>query len=351
MKKNIIRMLLISNCLFFMGAGCEKAPKSTLENGVLKADTKNSFGQSENTARNNSTYTLDDIAAQLSSHYTKEFSSENNCLYFDADVEIPDHTIDIYRSEVVINPWSETEVTDLFDDLKRENMVTGDELPESYEDTSSQIRLAGIDYSNIELEKQNKSDNIDEQDKEGTKKKAEKFSDIMTKAGVPIVTKPLEVMEDGWDGRSFWTIPVFQGVEFATGFPTTGTCKILNEVLQGTVSFLDGEIINFHINERFQCIDSEVCQSFASWEDIEKIIEKAIASRELIFSKKLKATRISLKYIILNNEKLQMLPVWNVEFDKDSYYHALEENSDSNETISMMNLCINALDGSIVYAS
>lgn len=46
-----------------------------------------------------------------------------------------------------------------------------------------------------------------------------------------------------------------------------------------------------------------------------------------------------------------MLPVWNVEFDKDSYYYALEENPDSNETISMMNLCINALDGSIVYAS
>ena len=89
----------------------------------------------------------------------------------------------------------------------------------------------------------------------------------------------------------------------------------------------------------------------AALEQIKSSLQKAVDDSEIIFSDQLKAVRMELVYLAQKEGKnVSVIPVWNFIFDTDSYYQYLEKHPDENGTTSMMNLCINAVNGTIAYA-
>lgn len=351
MKRKRIRHI-VPYCLLLavILTSCEKPPDSTMKDGTLISEPTNEKLQ---TAANSK-----GVEKELSSpqetlqsfpdHYTKEFSSGTNGLYVDADIVIPEQGIKVYQANVSLSPWTKNQVETFSGKLEEMKLLSGNDLPEAFDQTS-QVPLVGITYSNPELLMEDKSGTLQDEQINGYSEQQEKFCLALEACGLSVKLEPFTGIEGNWDGRSFSVAPLFEKLPLATGFPTTGTGRIINEFIGGSVTFSEEGIVDFFVNGKFNFTNREECKSLASMEIIENTIQTALDSKELIFSKDLKATSFSFEYLIVNeSETLQMIPVWNVKFDVDAYYQSLEENRD--QAISMMNLCINAVDGSVAYA-
>ncbi|MDO4273541.1 MAG: hypothetical protein Q4D16_07725 [Eubacteriales bacterium] len=346
---------LVPYCVIaaMMLSACEKAPENTVKDGALVSESTDNKVKSANdsNAKERERLSPQEILQSFPSHYTKEFSAGTNCLCVDADIVIPAQDIKLYQADVLLDPWSEEQVRVVSAKLEEAGLLSGSELPEAF-DYTSQVPLVGITYSNSDLSKQEKSGTLQGGQEEEFSQYLEDFCRIFAASGLPVRAEPQNDMEGNWDGRTYSLAATFEEIPLAAGFPATGTGRIINEFTGGSVTFSEDGIVDFFMNEKFNFTNQEECKSLASMETIANTLQAALDSAELIFSRDLKAVKLSLEYLIVSeSEHLQMIPVWNVTFDVDAYYHALEESTDQEQKMSMMNLCINAVDGSVAYAS
>lgn len=340
--------------LSFALTACEKAPESTVKNGVLMSEKANEQGEpAKADTEPAGQQSVQEILQSFPEHFTKEFSYGTNCLNVDADVVIPKGDIKIYEADAAQAPWTEAEIESLSADLVKAQLTSADR-PLKSSDILQNIPYVGITYYNEGIPDSDKAEGSGEAaEAQGIdySPKMESFCQVWNAQEWKIKAEPKRLWDGSFDGTTFSVIPMYEGIPIATEFPTTGTEIIENEGIGGWVRFAENQVIEFNILGKYSFDNRAECNTLASLDTIAASLQAAIESSDIMFSREMRAVKLSLEYLLTReDDTIRLLPVWNVGFDLEYYHDKLAESQNEVQLISMSTLCINAIDGSVAYA-
>lgn len=185
--------------------------------------------------------------------------------------------------------------------------------------------------------------------KEVSHKQLEDFVSVWKVKEGTVALQPYQYSGEEWDRCTYSIHQTLEGMVVESDFPATVENKIVNT--GGQVTFGENQISSFDMTGLIDVKNKEECSEMASVEQIKSSLQKAVNDSEIIFSEQLKAVRMELVYLAQKEgERVSVIPVWNFVFDTDSYYQYLEKHPGENGMTSMLNLCINVVDGRIAYA-
>ena len=269
----------------------------------------------------------------------------DNCLFIDADIVIPDELEKLYIMEGQMKQWSTEDIQTLTAQLLEKKLITEEYSIQTYTDEQERDTVS-LGYANERLLAQKKSD---ENGKEVSHKQLEDFISVWKVKEGAVVLQPYQYSGEEWDRCTYSIHQTLEGMTVESDFPATVENKIVNT--GGQVTFGENQISSFDMTGLIDVQNKEECSEMASVEQIKSSLQKAVNDSEIIFSEQLKAVRMELVYLAQKEgERVSVIPVWNFVFDTDSYYQYLEKHPDENGMTSMLNLCINAVDGRIAYA-
>lgn len=335
-------------------SGCAQTPESTVVDGVKIAKSKDELSSDDADKKKGEedipkVQSVSEVLESFPQRYTNEFSNGNNQLTVDADIIVPDVDEKFYCGKVEMEQWDEEKTQDFTQKLLEANLITEDYPIEVFHEDRGTIPLVSLAYANNVLSAWEKSGESVGADKNSSSEQRELFCAIFSDYGISIGLEPYSYDSENDGENSYNICQIYEGVQVASGFPATDA----NEVIPpgGNISFSEAGIIDFNIFGMVTVTEREVCQNLSTMEEISTSLQKAVDNYEILFSEKLKAVRFELEYLIKSESgQILMIPVWNVTFDVEGYYQFLDENPDERENSTMMNLCINAIDGSIAYA-
>ena len=348
-KKYYIRKIpcYILSLLTLTMTGCTKPPESTEIDGVIVAQ---SAKESENSNTNEFTGNADvkKVLEEFPSHVSWKFENGDNCLYIDADVVIPDNLYEVYTATADVETWSDEKRKSIWDEFLKERIVSELYPTDVYREEENIPASISLYYTDEELLGQDKSSEFSKKSGEESNVQEKLFCRILEKAGFQIRLEPNTIPGEPWNRYSYNIIQLWQNLPIASGFPTTG----MNDIVRtgGNLDLGEEQIIFFDLSNMLNIKEKEICEAFADTDRIQQSLQKAVDAYEIMFSKGIKGVRIELQYLAkVQNQQIVLTPVWRVYFDEEGYYQFLEDNPEERERMSMMCLCISAIDGSIAY--
>lgn len=330
-------LLSASICL----SGCANKPETTEVDGVKVAQSTQETPLSEESSQKHSA-----TLADFPTHLSWDLQKEDNHLHIDADVIVPEGMTTLYTGTVEMEPWAEEKKQKITEQFQKAGLIPNDGIIEFFPMEESQISLI---YNNDTLLTEEKNGVLAKSDKNSTNLSKEKICKIFNDLGFSVTLDPLIAKGEEWDGTAYDFTQFYENLPVSKGFPTTG----INEIIEvnGTVSIYNEDMFSLNVYNLFQVVDREAYDTFADIDTIQSSLQRAVDNYEIVFSKGITCLQIRLEYLLKNTgTKIQLIPVWNFIFDLDEYYRYLDEHPKEREKLSMSNLCINALDGSVAYA-
>lgn len=332
-------------------SGCTKPSESTAIDGIKVTKSMNKMENNKteiNSNSNDQKSSVETVLEGFPRHVFWEFENEENHLYIDAEVAVPDSNTVIYTGKAEMEAWTEEKKLEVTKKLLEEGLISEKYQVDVYREEESFPPLVSLCYTDDILASQEKSGTISEKSDEDNKARKKLFCSIFEKVGFQIKLEPNVFPGETWDQNSYKVTQLWQNLPIARGFPTTG----INDIVHtgGRLDFAEEKIIFFDIVNLLNIKEKKICNTLADPDTIKQSLQKAVDTYEVMFSKGIKGVRMELEYLTkVQNNQIELLPVWRVYFDEEGYYQFLEENPDERENLSMMYLCINAVDGSIVY--
>ena len=311
-----------------------------------------SYGEESITEKEDSKNRMD-VQSCLQSfpeHITGKFSNQagDSCLFVDADIVIPDKLEKLYIMEGQMKQWSTEDIQTLTAQLLEKKLITEEYSIQTYTDEQERDTVS-LGYANERLLSQEKQGEADEKGKEVSHKQLEDFVSVWKVKEGAVALQPYQYSGEAWDRCTYSIHQTLEGMVVESDFPATVENKIVNT--GGQVTFGENQISSFDMTGLIDVQNKEECSEMASVEQIKSSLQKAVNDSEIIFSEQLKAVRMELVYLAQKEgERVSVIPVWNFVFDTDSYYQYLEKHPGENGMTSMLNLCINIVDGRIAYA-
>ena len=357
MKNRQIKWECIRVCVMLLIAavlvGCAKHPASETIDGVkISQPTKDLSGEESITETEDSENKMDvqSCLPFFPEHITEKFSNQagDSCLSMDADIVIPDKLEKLYIMEGQMKQWSTEDIQTLTAQLLEKKLITEEYSIQTYTDDQERDAVS-LGYANERLLAQEKQGEADEKGKEVSHKQLEDFVSVWKVKEGAVALQPYQYSGEAWDRCTYSIHQTLEGMTVESDFPATVEKKIVNT--GGKVTFIQNRISSFDMTGLINIENKEECDEMALPDQIKHSLQIAIDNYEIIFSEQLKAIRMELVYLAQKEgENVSVIPVWNFIFDTDSYYQYLEKHPDENGTTSMMNLCINAVNGTIAYA-
>ncbi len=336
-------------------AGCAKHPASKNIDGVKAAESTKDDAEheqeNEKVKMETEVVSVQNILQSFPTHISEEFLNQtnDNCLVVETDVVIPKEIEKLYSGEGHLKQWSQDDIEVLTRQLLEKGLISGEYSVQTYTDEQESDAVTSISYIDEKMYAQEKQGELEVNEEEVFDKQAEDFCAIWKENGISIVLKPYQYDKEAWDNCTYYICQAIEGVTMEADFPATGT----NEIVRpgGKITFGGNGIVSFDIAGFIDIENKTECDGLVSANVIKTSLKKAVDHYEIVFSSQLKAVKLELVYLAKReDQKISVIPVWNVIFDTGSYYQYIEEHPDEVGITSMMNLCINATDGSIAYA-
>ena len=347
MKNKINRnrqILAVFTVFCFFLTGCVQEPQTTEVDGVEIAKSIQKSVQ----VHNNGKFVPKDESKEtlklFPEHITCDLKKEENYLRIDAEIIIPNRKATLYTGSVKIETLEKKKLQVITEKLQQAGLIPTNKELESFQ----VMETYSLYYGNEQLLSLEKTENLG-QNRKPSEEQVENLRDIFKECGFIITLAPQIMNSELWDGRTYELTQMVENIPVANGFPATEN----NEIMEtgGIVSMDQKELINLDLYNLFSVTKMEECTDLVGTDIIQKSLKKAVDTYEIVFSEGIKATGMKLEYLLKNIDgEIRLIPVWNFEFDMDSYYEYLEKNPKEREKFSMSNLCVNALDGSVIYA-
>lgn len=344
-KKQKIAFLMALLGIGFAMSGCVKAPNSKEIDGVEVVERVKKQEQTTADAKKTNMKTPDIVLKNMPEHVQWELTNGDNQLLIDAEVIVPKNAVTLYTGTVEMEEWNEENRNRLTNALMDAGYIGEDAEIEVQKQDDVWTSLYCFDEGLVTKEKQGIL-----QDKNGKENEEclDHICSILEKEDLFLDVEP--VSWKGEEGNNFYEFrQIFEKLPVMNDFPTTG----INDVIKpgGNISIYEGQVISFDLWNLFRVIDKQKCENLAVPEKIRISLQNAIDSYEISFSREICAVKMELGYLLKRSEdKIKLIPVWNFNFDLDSYYDFLDEHPEEREKMTMVNLCVNAIDGSVEYA-